>query len=118
MDLADGSNERVVNVEVDSVGRDKQAEGGIEAMRPGYDEPGCLHGGSGLQGGALRLATFEAAESTFGLVSCGELNHIGNKKMAGNESVEDGPKDEISFAVIVAADAYQDAVLVTTEPFN
>lgn len=74
MDLADGTNEWMVDVEIDSVGGDEEAGGGIDAMGPGDDVPCCLKGCSGLTGRFLGLATFQAAKLPFGVLGSREFD--------------------------------------------
>lgn len=44
VDLADGADEGVVDMVVDGVGGDEEAEGRVDAVGPGYGVPGCLEG--------------------------------------------------------------------------
>lgn len=44
VDLADGADEGVMDMVVDGVGSDEEAEGGVDAVSPGYGVPGRLEG--------------------------------------------------------------------------
>lgn len=112
MDLANGTNEWMVDVEIDGIGGDEQAEGDIDAMGPSDDVPCCLKGCSGLAGRLLGLAALQAAKIPFGVLGSCEFDQICDEQMAGDESVEGGTEEKVLLAVVVTADADQDTVLL------
>lgn len=56
VDLADGADERVVDVIVDGVGGDKEAGGRVDTVGAGDDVPGCLKGARCHERVAVRLS--------------------------------------------------------------
>ncbi|KAI4136750.1 MAG: hypothetical protein L6R39_007631 [Caloplaca ligustica] len=113
VDLADGADERVVDVVVDGVGGDEEAEGCVDAVGPGYGVPGCLESAGYLKGVwcGKGVGAFEAADDSFGMLCGAEFDDVGDEQVAWDKRVEEGAEDDVLTAIVVAANADEDTIL-------
>lgn len=117
MDLGDGSNQRMVNVFVYGICRDKKAKSSVDSMRPGNDQPGEVEGFSGLSVVIIFpgiVVSFHLANGSFGLLSRREFDDVGHEEMAWNKRVKDRTEEQILPSIVVAANANQDSILHAT----
>lgn len=116
MQLAKGSDSRVVDVEVDDIGCNSQVESCINAVSK-CDQipsrPESLQFFSPLAMlGCININFLGPRYSSLGLLSSYKLDDVGDKKMTGNEEVEDATIHNILSAIIVAADTDQNTILL------
>ena len=114
MQLSEGANERVVDVKVDDEGGDGECEGDVHGVSPGDEDPGGVELVA-LLFGRPRGAILDLLARAAGLLGGGELDEVGGDEMAGDEEVEDEAEEDVLAAVVMAADADEDAVLCESE---
>lgn len=58
---------------------------------------------------------FHPADSSFGLLSCCELDDVGYEEMTGHESIEHGSEKQVLASIVMAAYADQNSVLSNSQ---
>lgn len=115
VNLADGPDERVVDVVIDNVGCHKKTEGCIDTVGPGNGVPCCLKRAGCLNGvfllGVGVCRSFHTTEGTSSMLSCAQFQKVGNEQMAWDEGVEKGTEENVLAPIVMAAYADENAIL-------
>lgn len=95
MDFRDRADQRMMDVRVHGNGRYKQAQCCIDTVSPRNNEP-CRMECPACLSIVVILAVVRipchSADSSFGLLSCCELDDVGYEEMTGHESIEHSSK--------------------------
>jgi hypothetical protein len=115
VEFAKRTNTRVIDVVVDVLGRDAEVRDGVYAVEEGHDVPcrveaaqrccvfcGCV---------GVALGGYAGVGSVC-LPGCGQLDEVCDEEVGWDEEVEEEAGDDVGAAVVVAAEAYEDAVLL------
>lgn len=93
VDFRDCADQRMMDVRVHGDGRYKQAQCCIDTVRPRNYEP-CRMERAACPSVMVIFAVvripFHSADSSFGLLSCCELDDVGHEEMTGHKSIEHG----------------------------
>ena len=120
MEFAEGADAWVVDVVVDVLCRDVEIGDGVDAVEEGDNIPRRVEltqRGGVFGGRVLVLVLFggDALVGAVGLPGSGELNQVGDEEMGRNQEVEEQAGDDIGAAVVVAAETYEDAILLQVD---
>lgn len=113
--FAESANAWMVNVIVDDFRGIEKTDGSVGSVAEGDQIPGRVEASQGLLllcGRVVLLSgPFHARKGLFGSLRSHIFDQVGDKELAGDEEVEEEAVEDVLPAVVVAANADEDAIL-------